>query len=95
VLVYGALSSANAAIGIANLLFCGVKVHGFWLNTYLSQLSASELAEFMGHIMSILSKRVIEPLVGEKFSLDQVKEAIKKSLVKNSLISLAHEMPCW
>ena len=81
VLIYGLLSSMNAVVGLSDLIFRGIKVHGFWLSTYLSQLSPNEQKEFMGHAISLLSEKVIDPLIGGKYTLDQVKDAVKKSLV--------------
>ena len=81
VILYGLLSSVNAEIGIADLLFRGVKVQGFLLSPYLAQLSPGETIDLMGHTINLLSERVIDPLIGEKYTLDQVKDAVKKSLV--------------
>jgi NADPH:quinone reductase-like Zn-dependent oxidoreductase len=84
VLVYGLLSSLNVEVGISDLLFRGIKIHGFWMTQFVGQLSPDEFKELIGHTISMLSERVICPLIGEKFTLDQVKDAIKKSLVKQT-----------
>ena len=81
VLLYGLLSSLNAEIGISDLLFRGVKVHGFWMSRYVGQLGPGEFKEVVGNMIGLLSDKVIDPMVGEKYTLDQFKDAIKRSLV--------------
>ena len=81
VILYGLLSSLNSEVGISDLLFRGVKLQGFFLGTYAAQLSPSETIDLFGHTISLLSERVIDPLIGGKYTLDQVKDAVKKSLV--------------
>ena len=96
VILYGLLSSLNAQIGISDLLFRGVKLHGFLLSTYLAQLSPGETIDLFGHAISLLSERVIDPLIGEKYSLDQVKDAVKKSLVTHCLpILMSQNTSCF
>ena len=81
VLIYGLLSSTNGVVGLPDLIFRGIKLHGFWLSTYIGQLPLNERMELMGHTISLLTEKVIDPLIGEKYTLDQVKDAVKKSLV--------------
>ena len=54
VLIYGLLSSMDAVVGLSDLIFRGIKVHGFWVSTYLSRLSPNEQKEFMGHAIGLL-----------------------------------------
>lgn len=79
-LVSGLLASLHVKVGIRDLIFRGVKVQGFWAATWLNGLSPSERLDKGAHLMNLLENKIIYPSIGKKYSLDEVKEAIKKSL---------------
>lgn len=83
VIVFGALGELHSECQIPDLVFRDIKIHGFWLISWLKSLSHLKLTEISNHVMSLLEKKIITPRVGEKFPLHQVKEAIQKSLEPN------------
>ncbi|KAL4427444.1 hypothetical protein ABPG77_000733 [Micractinium sp. CCAP 211/92] len=76
VLIYGAMSGLTATYAIPDLLFRGVKVSGFWLMPYTNSLPAEERAKLLDGVMQLLKDGVITPYAGNRFSLEQVKEAV-------------------
>eukprot|EP00250_Pteridium_aquilinum_P004648 c14859_g1_i2 orf=31-1047(+) len=83
VIVFGALGSLHIEASIPDLVFRGIKLQGFWLFPWLKSLSHTKHGEIKHLLMSLLEKNIITPLVGEKFPLHAVQEAIIKSLEPN------------
>eukprot|EP00249_Psilotum_nudum_P001438 c13904_g1_i1 orf=69-1085(+) len=81
ILVYGVLGDPDLHIGIHDILFRDVKVQGFWLSRWFGKLAAFEMRKIGAEIMTLLDKKIMQPLAGEKFPLELFKEAILKSQV--------------
>jgi NADPH:quinone reductase-like Zn-dependent oxidoreductase len=80
VLVYGRLSGLTSTIDVPDVLFRGVSVHGFWLASYLQQASAEKQKEVFGAVMGLMAAGAMVPHTGQEFPLEQIKEAIAKSV---------------
>ncbi|KAK9845455.1 hypothetical protein WJX81_006838 [Elliptochloris bilobata] len=76
VLVYGALADFKLELGVADLLFRDVRIHGFWLNHWLAELGDKAPA-VLSTLMDLLGNGVIKPHSGKKFPLEQANEAVK------------------
>ncbi|KAH7415985.1 hypothetical protein KP509_14G069800 [Ceratopteris richardii] len=80
VLIYGLLAGPELKAGILDFIFRGVKLEGFHMGVWTANFSPEQFQELVGHTMSLLGQKIIEPLVGPKFKFQDFKEAIKKSL---------------
>ncbi|GAB4815899.1 hypothetical protein N2152v2_002945 [Parachlorella kessleri] len=79
VLIYGAMAGMEAKFFIPDLLFRDVTLRGFWIATWMHSMSTEERGKVVADIMQLLEKKVITPHSGDRFSFDQVKEAIAKA----------------
>ena len=80
VLVYGALTGMRASVGVADLMFKDVSIHGFWLGPWLEEQSPHKLDAMTKEVIDSLSDGTLAPSVGEKFPLAQVAQAVRVSL---------------
>ena len=81
VLFLGNLASQTAEVSVPDLIFRDVRVRGFSLHSWSSNLSAQEFSHVASTIMGLLEKKVLAPHNGEKFPLHNYVDAIAKSKV--------------
>lgn len=77
-LLYGAMADFKFVGNVPDILFRDVKIHGFWLNVWLSSIG-DRRQEILKETMEFMLDGTLSPYTGEKYPLEQVKEAIREA----------------
>jgi len=85
--VYGALSKgAVGEIGVAQYIFQGKTITGFWLSAWLKSLTEEDKIKSSGFVVSDLSAggEIFGTHVAKEYALDDWQQAVKESLTNAS-----------
>ncbi|KAL7748449.1 hypothetical protein RI367_006142 [Sorochytrium milnesiophthora] len=80
VLVYGLLSDKPTTISPIDLLARDVHVEGFWLSRWLPSKPKEQRIATIQEAVKLYADKTLTPLIGKKFPITQVAEALKESL---------------
>ena len=76
-MVFGALALENMPVNNGLLIFKNLRIEGFWLSTWLEDLSEEERKKAFTTVFGFLMKEESRVDVAGKFSLENFKEAIE------------------
>lgn len=73
----GALGGATIGpFDVADLLFKGVTIRGFWLTNWFRRKSPQELSQALGEVLTLLATHVFEPPVAAEYDLAEYRAAL-------------------
>ncbi len=75
-MAFGSLSLDNIPVNSGLLIFKGLTIEGFWLTTYMENLSDAERMAAFKQVFGFLMKNADKVDVAQKFSLEEFREAI-------------------
>ncbi len=78
-MVYGLLSLQDTPVNNGLILFKDLKIRGFWLSTWITNLKKEELASITKEVFGLLSKNQLKTNIEKRYSIDNVVEAIAHS----------------
>jgi NADPH:quinone reductase-like Zn-dependent oxidoreductase len=76
---YGLISGLVCQVSGPSVLFRDIRFKGFWVTTYLLKMTHEERSAFFKELLDLMEKKILVPFAGNKYPLDQVKEAVKAS----------------
>lgn len=76
-MVFGALALENMPVNSGLLIFKNLIIKGFWLSTWIENLSAEQRMKAFGKVFGFLMQDTSQVDVAGKFDLSNFKEAIK------------------
>jgi len=78
-LVYGALSLEDIAVGGGLLIFRNLTIKGFWLTTWMRMQTGATLRKAIGHVFEQLSSDNLNAAVEASYPIDAIQEAVRHS----------------
>ncbi|KAL7746790.1 hypothetical protein RI367_007836 [Sorochytrium milnesiophthora] len=80
VLIYGRLSDKPTTVSVVDVMARNVRVEGFWVTRWMSSLSHDRQRSVLQEVVKLYADKSLTPLIGTKFPITQVAEALKESL---------------
>ena len=80
ILNYGTLSGVSSTVNVADFLFGGKVLTGFWLSEWLSALPQSKVHAIGKDMLNLLKEGKVTPYTGQTFSLEDAESAVQHAM---------------